>query len=81
MLTDEAGKDLVDVCQDAAAKCFYDRYKIMKKVLVNEMQCPKFVMQSVSTFEKTRFLRLMVVTLSGAVLDAYFLRKKLAFCD
>ena len=24
----------------------------MKKVLVNEMQCPKFVMQSVSTFEK-----------------------------
>ena len=52
MLTDEAGKDLVDVCQDAAAKCFYDRYKIMKKVLVNEMQCPKFVMQSVSTFEK-----------------------------
>ena len=30
---------------------------------------------------KTRFLRLMVVTLSGAVLEAYFLQKKLAFCD
>ena len=51
-VTDEAGKEFVEICQDAAAKAFYDRYKIMKKVLVNEMQCPKFVMQSVSTFEK-----------------------------
>ena len=30
---------------------------------------------------KTRFLRLMVVTLAGAVLEADFLQKKLAFCD
>ena len=29
----------------------------------------------------THFLRLMVVTLSGAVLDAHFLQKELAFCD
>ena len=37
---------------DVAARSFYDRYNIMKKVLMNEMQCPKYVMQSVSTFEK-----------------------------
>ena len=51
-VTDEAGKELVEICQDAAAKAFYERYKILKKVMVNELQCPKFVMQSVSTFEK-----------------------------
>ena len=48
-VTDEAGKELVEICQDVAAKAFYNN---MKEVLVNEMQCPKFVMQSVSTFEK-----------------------------
>ena len=51
-VTDQAGKELVEMSNDVAARAFYDRYKIMKKVLVNEMQCPKFVMQSVSTFEK-----------------------------
>ena len=30
---------------------------------------------------KTNLLRLMFVTLSGAVLEAYFLQKKLAFCN
>ena len=51
-VTDQAGKELVEMSNDVAARSFYDRYKIMKKVLVNEMQCPRSVMQSVSTFEK-----------------------------